>query len=72
MINKILVVVFVAENSCFKFPFVVCFYSLGTRRKLALMSLWRFLPFLRSFCSEGQQSYLFSKGLLELCVAPLR
>lgn len=29
----------------FKFPFVVCFYSPETRRKLALKSLWRFLPF---------------------------
>lgn len=29
----------------FKFPFVVCFYSLETRRKLALKSLWRFLLF---------------------------
>lgn len=28
-----------------KFPFVVCFYSPETRRKLALKSLWRFLPF---------------------------
>lgn len=29
----------------FKFPFVVCFYSLEMRRKLALESPWRFLPF---------------------------
>lgn len=33
------------QKFLFKFPFVVCFYSLETRRKLALKSLWRFLPF---------------------------
>lgn len=33
------------QKFLFKFPFVVHFYSLQMRRKLALKSLWRFLPF---------------------------
>lgn len=48
-----------------KFPFVTCFYSLETRRKLALKSLWRFLPSLRSYSSERQQEYLCCKGLFK-------
>lgn len=66
-----------SEIPVLNFPFVACFYSVETRRKLALKSLWRFLPFYTpSAVKDNRQGYLHRiKGLLleALCsAAPLR
>lgn len=60
------------QKSLFKISLCrFCSYSLETRRKLALKSLWRFLPFYTPSAVKDNRAISSIKGLLELCAVQL-